>query len=242
MKSFDSNQLEKIWLKTKKKKDLNKLLLALKQADRRAFVVDDVVFVKIELPSKIRKVFEICYDVITDRRMGKWEQMVSGVSMCRLINPNSLKKEKISNEIFKQLDSLVATLFPSVASPDLVRFSLDEYHWNDFCFTTNKIGNPFNEVFLFNKNTYYLIIKDYCNESETTKIIEEIEHNIPTWQNISQDALEFLYSENFFGRDEKLFVHYLNDNMDDHGFLRMPWAVSVGLNYAFIEVRQGSWY
>ena len=242
MEIYDSSQLEKIWLTTKKKKALNKLLRSLKDDNKKAFLIDDVIFIKIDLPNKIRNVFEICYDVLTDKRMGRWEKLVAGVSMCRVINPDSLRKASIANKTFKQLDSLVATLFPSVASPDLVRFGSHEQYWKDFCFTISKVGNPFNEVFLFKEKTYNSIIEDFCDEQEAFEVRKKIDPNIPIWQQISKDTLEFLYSENFYKRDEQLFVHYLDDNADDHGFIRMPWVVSIGLNYAFIEVRQGTWY
>ena len=228
MEIYDSSQLEQIWLTTKKKKDLNKLLRSLKRDSKKAFLIDDVIFIKIDLPNKIRKVFEICYDAITDKGMGSWEQRIAGVSMCRVIHPDSLRKASIANKTFKQLDSLVATLFPSVASPDLVRYSLQEYTWNDFCFTKIQVGNPFNEVFLFEEETYNSIIEDFCSEQEAIEVRKKIDPYIPIWQQISKDALEFLYSENFYRKDEQLFVHYLDDNTDDRGFIRMPWVVSIG--------------
>ena len=78
MEIYDSSQLEKIWLTTKNKKDLNKLLKSLKRDNKKAFLIDDVIFIEIYLPNKIRKVFKVCYDAITDKRMGRWEQLVAG--------------------------------------------------------------------------------------------------------------------------------------------------------------------
>lgn len=98
------------------------------------------------------------------------------------------------------------------------------------------------KIFSFSIDIYKDMIYSNHDPEEAIEIISEMEYELPKRDNILLEAIKNFSTYNFFQKNEIISVHYLDDSSDGHGFIRMPWVISIGHNYALVELRHGTWY
>lgn len=215
----------------------NDVLDALVKKRNYTYLINNTAFVQIPFPKAVNYAFDL-HEELTQETVGSYQEITVDILLFRVSNADPFRKYRISINEFKELDALVAAFSP-LHTPDIATIKSVKQlkRIQKYCYSTSIFSNPFcKHVFNFDLDMYYEMIE----ADEDT--IEFIKRDFDKRNTVVKKSIKEFSNANYFKEREEVFVHYLDDSSDEHGCIRMPWKISIGKDYVFVELRHGIWY
>lgn len=246
-------QLESAWLSSRSTKDGEALVAAICDSGSWAVLSEGVVFIQVSLPQPLQQALAI-HQQVTEAIAGSWQKILTDLLLFRLVPPDPLQTANLSIDAFIFFDDDVVNHILSSDSDRSYRLHflnnlldhLDRFQEDlpqySYYFSEVRTGDPLcPEIFGIDwvKANKYFQANSSSNSPEK---IQQFREEITQRDLVLAEGIAAWKDANLFGANDRLFVHWVNDDQHHHGFIFYPWTISVGTNYALVEVRRGTWY
>jgi hypothetical protein len=112
-----------------------------------------------------------------------------------------------------------------------------------YCFSAAGSGDPIDlGHFDVDMETVRRELKDYCGEDDAIERLPKVEAILARRDPLLEQGMAEFRAAGFFGANDPLFWHWLDDSKHGHGFISAPWILFVGKSHALAIVREGTWF
>jgi hypothetical protein len=195
------------------------------------------VWEPIPLADALQRAYLKCSDIVKRFGCGKTPY---DLMLFRVSPTEPLRQEILPAGAFDQLDGSVVTVAREGGASGQCDGTPGHYDyqttWDNYCFTEQQIGNPMPRVFEFDRDS---CLQSLRNERAN---LQQFEREIAELDAALAPTLAEFQAAKYFADDEPLYVHWVDDAMDAHGCICVPWRISVGIRHALVETWRGTWF